>query len=121
MISFHTKKKATLTMLIRQIEQSSRYGTVTLNSDNRIVKFTEKSDTSKAWISAGYFFLSKNQIVWENYPVSFSYEDILFPDLVKSGKSYGYKFDDYFIDIGTPESYEQFITDVSQNKINFSS
>lgn len=121
MISFHVKKKATLTMLVRQIEKSSRYGTVILNSDNKIVKFTEKSDTKKAWISAGYFFLSKNQILWEKYPISFSYEEILFPNLVKSGKSYGYKFDNYFIDIGTPESYEQFITDVSQNKINFSS
>ena len=104
MISFHAKKKATLTMLIRQIENSSRYGTVTLNSDNKIVKFSEKSDTQNAWISAGYFFLSKDKISWENYPISFSYEELLFPDLVKSDKSYGYKFDDYFIDIGTPRA-----------------
>jgi D-glycero-alpha-D-manno-heptose 1-phosphate guanylyltransferase len=119
MISFHNEKKAILTMLVKQIEQSSRYGTVTLNLDDKIVKFSEKSYTQKAWISAGYFFLSKNKIPWEKYATSFSYEELLFPDLAKSGKSYGYRFHDYFIDIGTPDSYNQFVTDVSTNKILF--
>lgn len=120
MISFHNQKKATMTMLVRQIEDSSRYGTVTLDSDNKIIKFSEKSDVGKAWISAGYFFLSKTGISWEKYPVSFSYEELLFPDLVKNGKSYAYKFNDYFIDIGIPESYIQFIEDMVTRKVDFS-
>ncbi|SMH72304.1 nucleotidyltransferase family protein [Candidatus Nitrosotalea okcheonensis] len=121
MFSFHKKRKSNLTILIRQIEQSSRYGIISLDlDDDRIVAFQEKSDARKSWISAGYFILAKKKISWDDYPESFSYEELLFPDLVRNGKAYGFKFDDYFIDVGTPDSYNQFINDVTSKRVDFS-
>lgn len=115
MIEFHKIKNSILTMLIKNILKSSRYGSVKLNSNNKILKFQEKTDVENAWISAGFFVLTKNNIPWEKYPTSFSYEKILFPDLIKSKRSFGYPFDNYFIDIGTPESFKKFENDIFYN------
>ena len=115
MISFHKIKNSLLTMLIKKISKSSRYGSVKLNPNQQIIKFQEKTEIKNAWISAGFFILNKNNIPWNNYPSSFSYEELLFPDLVRTCKIFGYSFNDYFIDIGTPESFKKFSNDVQNN------
>lgn len=115
MIKFHKTKNSILTMLIKKIPTSSRYGSVKLNSNNQILKFQEKTELKDAWISAGFFILDKNNIHWKKYPLSFSYEELLFPDSIKTNKVFGYSFDDYFIDIGTPESFKKFENDIQNN------
>lgn len=118
MIDFHKEKNALLTMLIKKMPQSSRYGSVKLNLNNQILEFQKKSNIKNTWISAGFFIFKKNSILWNEYPESFAYEDILLSHLIKTNRTYGYSFNDYFIDIGTPESFSQFINDIS-DKTNF--
>ena len=113
MIDFHKAKNALLTMLIKKIPHSSRYGSVKLSPNNQILEFQKKSNIKNAWISAGFFIFKKTCIPWNEYPESFAYEDVLFPHLIKTNRTYGYLFNDYFIDIGTPESFSQFINDIS--------
>jgi D-glycero-alpha-D-manno-heptose 1-phosphate guanylyltransferase len=115
MIKFHKTKNSILTMLIKKIPKSSRYGSVKLNSNNQILKFQEKTELKDAWISAGFFILNKSNIPWKTYPSSFPYEKLLFSDLIKTNKVFGYSFDDYFIDIGTPESFKKFEIDIKNN------
>lgn len=121
MFTFHNGKHASLTMLLKKIENSNRYGSVRLGTDKKILEFREKSPlVTNALISSGFFIFNKNLITWEKYPKVFSYEELLFPDLVKQKNVFGYVYSDYFIDIGTPESYYQFVYDIkNNNKLEF--
>lgn len=114
MMNFHMKKNSILTMLIKKISNSTRYGSVKINPDNQIIKFQDKTSLKNVWISAGYFIFHKNNIDWGLYPDIFSYED-LFQKLIETSYSFGFTFDDYFIDIGTPQSFEKFQNDFSKN------
>ena len=116
MMKFHQSKNSILTMLIKKISKSTQYGSVKINSDNQILKFQDKTINHDIWISAGYFVFDKTKINWKSLPDIFPYED-LFSKLIKTNSSFGFPFDDYFIDIGTPESFAKFKKDILKNNL----
>lgn len=107
LLDFHIHKKSNATIVLSKVSDSSRFGTVQLEIDDCIVGFQEKKAGSGAGIvNNGIYLIQKSFIaeILQNKVISL--EKDIFPTWI--GKSfYGYKTNGSFIDIGTPESYQQ--------------
>jgi NDP-sugar pyrophosphorylase family protein len=110
--TWHVSKKAAATILLTDVPNAARYGTVVVDADGKVLRFEEKNAFSKVGaqhaaplqINAGIYFIKKDLLssIPENRAVSIEKET--FPGWV--GKSlYGYRTDGAFLDIGSPESY----------------
>ena len=106
-IEWHDKNCHDTSILLNYVDNVSRYGSVGINSDNnRILEFNEKTDNPAAgWINAGVYIFKKNIIKLIPSDISFSLEKELFPKILRKGV-YGFCNTGDFIDIGTPESFE---------------
>ncbi len=95
-----------LGIALKYIDNASRYGLVETEND-RIINFCEKKDTIEAgFINAGIYYINK-ALFKQDLPEKFSFEKDILEKEVKNLKPKFYKADDYFIDIGIPESYKQ--------------
>ena len=106
---FHKNHEADLSLSLRKVEDASRYGTLLINNDCRILSFQEKKNTKdQGLINAGIYLLNKNSFL-RNCPVekSFSLEKDFFEPMTTELKMFGKVFSSYFIDIGIPEDYKK--------------
>jgi len=96
-----------ITIALKPMFEFDRYGTVKLDSSNRILSFKEKMYCEHGLINGGVYYFKKSIFEKINTPIKFSFEkDVLekySSDLLIQGKI----FDNYFIDIGIPEDYEK--------------
>ena len=100
-------KKNSPSLLIVEVEDSQRYGSVILRN-NKIMSFKEKTNfKSKGFINAGLAILNPN--FFNLSSDVFSLENEIFPDLVKKNLLVGLELKTTFIDIGVPDDYYQFI------------
>lgn len=91
-----------------RIDDTSRYGKVILDGDNKIIGFEEKRENkSNGLINAGLYKLSANLFSdWDG--TYYSLERDLFPLLIQKKLLYGIELNTNFIDIGVPEDYLKF-------------
>ena len=102
---FHTAHKAHLSVALRQVEDTSRYGSVTCD-DHRIIAFSEKAESQGAGdINGGIYAINRSWLLAQDLPVKFSFEKELMQPLAGQEGFYGLSFNTYFIDIGIPEDY----------------
>jgi len=105
--SLHVARQAHASLALRQVEDTSRYGAVVTGKDNRVNYFREKNGLGEQGsINAGVYILNK-KIFLERTPVekNFSIEKDFFEVNLKNLEIFGFKFTDYFIDIGIPDDY----------------
>ena len=101
----HKQKNAIITLLVKEIDNTTRFGIIQINEQNEIIKFMEKgSSKGSGLINAGVYIMNTSTIqkIPEKTPYSLEYD--FFPSKIGQG-IYGYKTKGRFIDIGTPESY----------------
>jgi len=101
----HLERQAVASIVLVKVEESGRYGQVTMNDQDEITRFTEKGTrTAAGWVSAGIYLL--NRAVIDSIPAgqAVSLEQDIFPQWI-GRRLVGYRGDKRFIDIGTPESY----------------
>jgi NDP-sugar pyrophosphorylase family protein len=114
--AWHFTQPAAGTLLLTYVADTSRYGSVQIDSQGRIVNFSEKSEAGgPGWINAGIYLLRRSLV--ETIPAerAVSIEEEMFPTWLEWGL-YGYQGGGSFLDIGTPESYtqaEQFFTPIT--------
>lgn len=104
---FHLNKKAKASLVLSKVVDPSHFGNVRLGVDERIIEFMEKkAGSGKRFVSAGIYLIQK--VLIKKIPKSkqISIEKDIFPTWIGCG-FYGYKTNDNFIDIGTPESYKR--------------
>lgn len=107
LIKFHKYKNSRLTILLREVRDSSRYGSVVVDSMGRIVKFAEKSKSEKGIVNAGAYIFDKSIIDMMPSRDSFSLELDFIPELIiKNVNVNGMNQSGLFFDIGTPETLE---------------
>jgi mannose-1-phosphate guanylyltransferase len=102
----HEATGAVGTLALVAVEDPSRYGVVPTNENGEVEAFLEKQPgpppTNR--VNAGAYILERHLVDRIPAERSVSIEREIFPELVGTGL-YGFPFDDYWIDIGTPESY----------------
>jgi len=108
LIHAHKKSNAMATLVLAKASNVTRFGTVELDSENRVVSFVEKPrepTTSESWVNAGIYVLRPS--IFAKIPKGrrVSLELGVFPKLMREGTIYGYKHEGYWVDVGTPEDY----------------
>ncbi|MDH4068085.1 MAG: NDP-sugar synthase [Dehalococcoidia bacterium] len=109
MLRLHRKSKAMASLALTPVDDPTIYGVVETDSEGRVRRFIEKPSRDKVttnMINAGIYILEPD-ILNHIAPNTFSmFERDVFPPLLEEGQVvYGYPFQDYWIDIGTPDKY----------------
>ena len=96
-----------------EVENTSRYGTIEIDSHDQIIRFAEKKQSGEpGLINAGVYNLN-SQIFKDRAGIVCSLEQDIFPKLISEKKLKGSKIITSFIDIGIPDDYNKFC---SENK-----
>jgi NDP-sugar pyrophosphorylase family protein len=104
LIQFHHEHGGLVSMAVSRMKDATRYGTVRVDGDMRVVGFFEKKEQhSSGLVNAGVYVFS--HAVFELIPdTPASLETNVFPRLLDLGV-YAFEQSGTFIDIGTPEDY----------------
>ena len=103
--SFHRTSGAVLTVALRAVDDSSRYGAVCCEA-NRITAFREKDESHGAGdINGGIYAVNRSWLTALGLPEKFSFEKELLQARAGKETFCGIRFNSYFIDIGVPEDY----------------
>lgn len=103
----HISRNAHLTIALRHVPDTGRYGAVTCDN-NRIIAFHEKNNSQGAGcINGGVYAIDRAWLMNQSLPSKFSFEKELMQPLAGSEGFYGMRCDGYFIDIGIPEDYHR--------------
>jgi NDP-sugar pyrophosphorylase family protein len=105
-VTFHRSHSGAATMAVVQVEDASRYGTVTVDGHGRVRSFAEKTGShTPGLVNGGVYAL--RQTIWPCIPDGpASLEREVFPRLLEQGL-YTQPQSGMFIDIGTPEDYQR--------------
>ena len=91
-------------MAVVRVEDSSRYGTVQVDGNQKVIGFVEKAGSSgPGLVNAGVYVFSPEVLDYIPQGRS-SLEKDVFPRLLGKGV-YALEHSGMFIDIGTPEDY----------------
>ncbi len=103
-LEFHNKSKAIASITLSKVEDSQDYGRVRLDENNEITGFSEKEISASGFVNAGVYCFDEK--IFELMPseATFSLEKECFPNWVGK-RFYGYKAEEAFWDIGTPERF----------------
>ena len=101
----HKHNNASITMVLKETDDTARYGSVRIDDNKRIVFFGEKeAGNAGGLINAGVYLI--NRSIFDDVKSNrvFSFEKEMLPGLA-GGNIYGYIVKGEFIDIGIPETY----------------
>lgn len=99
----HVRTGASATILLAHVEDRSRFNSVRVSEDSRVLAFEEKGVAGRGLINAGLYALERT-ILDRIAPSGFvSLETGILPALAGNGL-FGFAVDAPFLDIGTPES-----------------
>ncbi len=108
MMDFHLKKKADATLALRKLNETGRYGRVSINRTRRITGFAEKNEQAgPGYINGGVYVIEKLFLMEPDFRGRFSIEKECFERSYADSKMYGFPADGYFLDIGIPEDYNR--------------
>jgi len=100
----YTLTDCSVALALKQMKDFSRYGKVTINSNNLITNFAEKTFCEQGLINCGVYVLNKEKLNLQSFKEKFSFEKDV---LEKRNDIYGFEYEGYFIDIGVPEDYHK--------------
>ena len=118
MLAQHHSMGGIGTLALWEVEDPTRFGIVGLDEDNKVTKFMEKPKPEQVFsnlINAGSYILEED--VFEIMPKGkHSLERDVFPKLAESGTLGGFPFEGYFIDAGTPDSWQDAVKQCIEEK-----
>lgn len=105
---FHANHKATCSIALKRLNNVDRYGSVELGEDSKVMAFKEKQFREETIINGGIYCIDRGVLI--HYPVNtpFSFEKNYLENNPKAKNIFGKIFEDYFMDIGVPEDYQNF-------------
>ncbi|MHB8258902.1 MAG: nucleotidyltransferase family protein [Bacteroidia bacterium] len=112
----HSESFADGSLALRQVNNASRYGTITLGEFDKINSFHEKTSPptplhkrgESSLINAGIYLLGRENFMEQTTTgINFSIEKDFFEKKLNKLNLYGFAYTSYFIDIGIPEDYKQ--------------
>jgi NDP-sugar pyrophosphorylase family protein len=106
-VDWHRQRQANASIVLTEVDDAGRFGSVETNPAGTIVKFGEKLTTqASGWVNAGIYLIARQLIEEIPQARAVSLERDVFPTWIGRGFC-GYRHDGVFLDIGTPESYAQ--------------
>ncbi|HEX2244456.1 MAG TPA: nucleotidyltransferase family protein [Gammaproteobacteria bacterium] len=114
---WHCGRGSQATMLLVEVPNTKRYGSVKINADGAVTEFVEKKHDGTGLINAGVYLLSR-QVIDSIPDGTVSLEHDIFPALM-SHPLYGYQERGRFLDIGTPEDFaaaEEFFAAINKSE-----
>jgi len=104
LVQVHREEKSLVTMAVVPVDNAVRYGTVKIDSNRRVIGFTEKTGSdAPGLINAGVYVFGRS--IFEHIPSgASSLERDIFPTILHLGVV-AFEQPGMFIDIGTPEDY----------------
>jgi D-glycero-alpha-D-manno-heptose 1-phosphate guanylyltransferase len=115
---WHCRHGSQATMLLVEVPNTKRYGSVKINADGAVTEFVEKKHDGPGLINAGVYLLSRQVIDSISEGTVVSLEHDIFPALMSHGL-YGYQERGRFLDIGTPEDFaaaEEFFAAINERE-----
>ena len=117
---FHQENDGDFSLATRVVPDISRYGAVRRDAAGRILVWNEKLGDGGQPLAGeinGGIYVMKKSLIAEIPEGKQSLEQDCIPKWLSEGKRiFGLPFEGYFMDIGIPKDYQQFITDVEQGK-----
>ncbi len=101
----HHQVKASLTLVLRHVEDAARYGSIDFNNE-LITSIREKGTQGPGYINGGIYFLRLSERPSFKKEV-YSFEKEVIPFLIKNNKVSFVISNNYFIDIGIPEDFQR--------------
>jgi glucose-1-phosphate adenylyltransferase len=115
MLASHRNRHADVTVAVCEVpaEETSRFGIITLDHNERIVHFEEKPQTAKSRLASMGIYIFNKKVLMESLEEiaatqgGHDFGHDLLPNLISKYQIYGYRFRGYWRDVGTIESYWQ--------------
>jgi len=107
LITVHARSGAEATIALVSAEDPRPFGLATLDANDRIIGFEEKSETNRGpgWINAGVYALTPKVIAMIPHGRPVSLEREIFPILASQGKMRSWKHTGFWYDIGKIPDY----------------
>jgi NDP-sugar pyrophosphorylase family protein len=103
-LRLHRKHDAIATIAVHKVPDASRYGTVQVDPNDKVIAFCEKKNTGAPGLINGGVYLFNQKALQYLPDEPSSLEKDVFPRLLEHGV-YAAEQEGMFIDIGTPEDY----------------
>ena len=118
----HVRNKAIATIHTRAVDDPSHFGVVETAENGRVNRFVEKpkpGETTARDINAGTYLLELEAIDAIPSGRAVSIEREVFPELIAStGRVFAVSTQDYWIDVGRPETYIQAHRDILDRRLD---
>ncbi|MEI8046487.1 MAG: nucleotidyltransferase family protein [Bacteroidota bacterium] len=107
MEQWHTMSSADITIAVKHMPETGRYGLVETDHNGRITAFREKDPRSgSGWINGGIYLINRN--IFKNIrDQKFSIENDLFKVSCSTLHMQSFRTDASFLDMGIPEDYDR--------------
>ena len=105
LMNFHLTNKANCTLALKPMKNFDRYGSVEVDTLNKIMSFKEKKFVEYGNINGGVYAINIPSFIQLPLTSKFSMEQDYLEKYTKEGSFKGFIQDNYFIDIGIPEDY----------------
>ncbi|MBU1694643.1 MAG: NTP transferase domain-containing protein [Verrucomicrobia bacterium] len=93
-------------IMVTQIEEAGRYGTVEFDGQRRVTAFREKEKRQGGWVNSGVYLLPRILLAALDPEVPLSLETDVFPELARQGRLLAFPAPPPLLDMGTPEGLE---------------
>jgi len=114
MIDAHRSHGAEITVGVAEVSlaDASRFGLVTLDQDERVVGFAEKPKQPKSTLASMGIYVFNKEVLMRcledaRQKKVYDFGRDIIPEAIGRQQIFGYRFDDYWRDVGTVESYWQ--------------
>jgi D-glycero-alpha-D-manno-heptose 1-phosphate guanylyltransferase len=106
LMQLHTDANADITLALRHLEDTERFGSVRIDDQKRITGFSEKgTESGPGYINGGIYLINKSYLFSNHFPEHFSIEIDCFEKYFIKSRFYGFPSRGYFLDIGIPEDF----------------
>ena len=119
LLSLHKSNQGIGTIGLWEVEDPTRFGIVGLDDNSKITRFKEKPTKEEVFsnlINAGSYIFEDDIFDWIPQGKS-SIERDVFPILAEDGLLNGQKFEGYFVDAGTRQSWSNAVRTCIENKM----
>jgi NDP-sugar pyrophosphorylase family protein len=119
-IRLHRERRAKATIVLTPVDNPTAYGLVETDAAGNVQRFLEKPNADEITcdtINAGIYVLEPDTFDRIPKDVPWSIERSFFPSLIERHETFvAYVYRGYWIDIGTPEKYQQVHRDIMDGR-----